>query len=92
MQTAPNNSMEMFGILHPDGTIRLDHPPEMAPGPVQITIRSVAQLGDRVPDFPIDDPSVLPPLDLPRMGITQIVHPIPVTQRLPDPIDSAEAN
>ena len=90
MQTTFANSVVLFGVLQPDGTLRLDQPPEIPPGPVQVTIRAVAQPRERIPDLPIEDPSAPPPFDLPRLGTMRAVQPIPVEHRLPDPVQSAE--
>jgi hypothetical protein len=90
MQTAPANSVVVFGILQDDGIVRLDYPPEMRPGRVQITIRAIAQSRERLPDLPIEDSSESPPFELPRIGITRVVQPVRVAERLPDPLDDAE--
>jgi len=90
MPTAPNNSVIVFGVLQPDGTVRLDHPPALPPGPIQITIRPVPRQRERLPDLPLEDTSELPPFDLPRAGVAQEVQPVRVLERLPDPYHSAE--
>jgi hypothetical protein len=89
MQTAATDPVVLFGILQPDGTVRLDHPPTMPAGPVQITIRPIDQR-ERLPDLPVDDSSVPPPLDLPRLRFTRVVQLIRLAERLPDPLESVE--
>jgi hypothetical protein len=90
MHTAPENSVIVFGVLQPDGTIRLDHPPAMSPGPIQITLRSVPPQRERLPDLSVEDPSVPAPFELPRGECTWKVEPIRVLQRLPDPFQNVE--
>ncbi len=84
METVPTDFVIVFGILQPDGTVQLDHPPEMPPGRIQLTIRPLPPQRERLPDLPTDDDSVPPPFDLPRLEITGVVQPIRVLQRLPD--------
>jgi len=76
------------GILQPDGTVNLEESPNLPPGPVQVTLQQIPRQIHRLPDPPLEDPSALPPLDLPRMGPIRPVHPVRVTKRLPDlPLD-----
>jgi hypothetical protein len=90
MQTAPSNSLVVFGILQSDGTVRLDRPPEIPPGPVQITIRPIGQAQERIPDLPVEDLSVPTPFDLPRTGIMRVVQTSRVAERLPELLQIAE--
>jgi hypothetical protein len=92
MQTPPTDPEVAFGFLQADGTIRLDRPPQMPPGPIQIVIRSTSRPHERLPDFPLDDASLSPTfVELPRSGVTQTVQPVRVLQRLPNPFQSVEA-
>jgi hypothetical protein len=84
MQSVPINSEIVFGVLQSDGTVRLDHPSNLPPGPVQITIRAIGHPRERIADQAIEEPFVRPPIELPRIGITRIVHPVNITERLPD--------
>jgi hypothetical protein len=90
MQSAPANSVIILGILQDDGIVRLDHLPEMRPGRVQITMSAIAAPRDRIPDPPLEDSSGPPAFDLPRIGITRIVQPFRVGERLPDSLEGGE--
>jgi hypothetical protein len=90
MHAVPVNPVVVFGILQPDGTVRLDRPPQLPPGPVQITICPVVESRERIPDFPASDTSLPPPFDLPRIGTVRVVQPTRVAHRLPDPVEMTE--
>ena len=90
MQLAPGNSVVVYGILQRDGTVRLDRPLGIQPGPIELTIRPIPPRSERLPDLPFDDLCEAPPFDLPRSGVTWAVQPIRVLQRLPDPVQSVE--
>lgn len=90
VDTVSTNSVVVLGMLQPDGTIRLDHPPALPPGPMEVTLRPIRQQRERLPDLPFDDSSAPPPCDLPRDGTARPIQPIRVLQRLPDPIQSVD--
>jgi hypothetical protein len=86
-------SIVVFGVLESDGTVRLEHPLDIPSGPMQVTLRPISRHHERLPDLPIQDECILPPCELPRSGFTQLVRPIYVPQRLPDPLfDDEMAN
>lgn len=89
MQTPSTESVVMFGVLQADGTVRLDYAPPMPPGPIQVTIRAASRPIERLPDLPVEDSSLLPPVDLPRFGGTCEVRPVRILQRFPDPQNEA---
>lgn len=78
------------GTIQPDGSLQLDEPANLPPGPVQVTLRSIqtALPGEtqRLPDGPWPDESIPAPFDLPRYGPSRRVCARRGTERLPDPI------
>jgi hypothetical protein len=74
------------GMIRPDGSLELEQQPNLPPGPVQVTLRSipVATRMPRRPDEPWPDESVPAPFDLPRPAPARRVHPRRATLRLPD--------
>lgn len=77
------------GVLDADGTIRLDHPPELPPGPVQVTLRArIApdKYDPLLPDPPWPDESIPPPCDLPIFGPRERVTLREIDMLLPDPL------
>ena len=90
MQLLPITPVVVSGILLPDGTVQLDRPLEMQPGPVEVSVRPIPPQSDRLPDLPIEDSSVSPTFEMPRSGVALGLQPIRILQRLPDPIQSLE--
>ncbi len=81
------------GILEADGTIHLDRPPEVPPGPVQVTLRARIANGKNdplLPDPPWPDESISAPCDLPLLGPREHVELREVDVWLPDPHDVEE--
>ena len=78
------------GTIKPDGSIELDQPSNLPPGPVQITLRRIpATLPSEIsrqPDGPWPDESISAPFDLPRTGQSRTVRTRVGTLRLPDPV------
>jgi hypothetical protein len=77
------------GILDADGTIHLDHPPDVRPGPVQVAVRPAAR-DFMLPDLPWPDECVPAPCDLPLLGPREPVTLREVDDWLPDPHDVEE--
>ena len=91
MATIPD--MVYDGVLEADGTIHLDHPPELRPGRVRVAVRPVVALaasGVLLPDAPWEDESIPAPCDLPIAGPRKTIHPRPGQVRLPDPLPSPD--
>jgi hypothetical protein len=86
MDTSYTDSVVVFGMLQPDGTLRLDESPGVPPGRMEVTLRPVSRQKVRLPDPPLEDLCIAPPCELPRLGVTSLVHPVPIFERLPDPI------
>lgn len=82
------------GTIKPDGSLQLDQPANLPPGPVQVTLRSTPTTlqceTPRQPDGPWSDESVSAPFDLPRPAQARRVRTRRGTLRLPDPVFAAE--
>ncbi len=78
------------GTIKPDGSIELNQPSSLPPGPVQITLRRIPITLPteeiRRPDGPWSDENITVPFDLPRLGESRPVRTRPGTLRLPDSI------
>jgi hypothetical protein len=77
------------GVLAADGTIHLDHPPEIDPGPVRVTLRprpTRAASDLLLPDPPWPDESIPAPCDLPLLGPRKRIFPRKGRMPLPDPL------
>ena len=76
------------GIIKPDGSIELNQPSSLPPGPVQITLRRIPITlpteDSRRPDGPWPDESITAPFDLPRLVESRSVRVRIGTLRLPD--------
>ena len=87
MATVPDLTYD--GVLDADGTIHLDHPPEMPPGRVQVTLRPVS--GSAASEvLLVEDPCgggyIPTPCDLPLPGPFKRIYPQRVEAPLPDPL------
>ena len=76
------------GVLNADGSLKLDHRPELPPGRVRVTLQLLPE-ALRLPDPPWNDESVPAPFDLPRFGTAERVLPRLAGERLPDPFESS---
>src|SRR5690606_23400530 len=92
MPYLPADSIVVFGVLQPDGSVSLDQPLAMSPGPVQLTIRPVSNPRERLPDPPIEDEFVMPPCEFPRSEIIREVQTVRIPERLPDALDTFEVD
>ncbi len=76
------------GTIKPDGSIELNHPSNLPPGPVKITLRRIPiRLSTeeiRLPDGPWSDENIPTPFDLTRLGESRPVRTRAGTRRLPD--------
>jgi hypothetical protein len=86
MNTPPTSPVVAFGVLQADGTVRLNQPLAMPPGPSQMAIRPVTEPVERVPDLVVDDFIQPVSCNLPRLSAMQDIQPTHVLERLPDPL------
>jgi hypothetical protein len=77
------------GVLDADGTIHLDHPPEVRPGRVHVTVRPAAR-DFMLPDPPWPDESIPAPFDLPMPGPIRRIQTRRVEMPLPDPLPTMD--
>lgn len=84
MDTAPVDPVFVLGTLQTDGTVSLEHKPNLPPGPVEVYIRSLPVRRDRLSDVPLDDTSESAPFDLPRPGVVDRVQTVRIAARVPD--------
>lgn len=85
---AVSSTITLTGILKPDGTLELEKPPELPPGPVRVTLQVISKeesRSERLPDLPILDVNIPAPFDLPRPGKPERVEPRQAKERLPEP-------
>ncbi len=90
---AYESAVVLDGNLDPDGTIRLDRPPDVPPGRVRITLQPLpATVPGAIclPDGPWLDDAISAPFDLPFPGKTERVHPRQAHDLLPDPLTGTE--
>lgn len=86
MNTSFTDPVVVYGMLQADGTLRLDNPPGVPPGRMEVTLRPVSPQRARLPQPPIEDMCVAPPFELPRSSNSKHVDSAPIFERLPDPI------
>jgi hypothetical protein len=85
-----NSSIVLEGVLKADGTLELDHRPELPPGRVRVKLETLTVVhGDAGPrpDPPWLDESIPAPFDLPLPGPSETVELREVAELLPDPFE-----
>jgi hypothetical protein len=84
IMAASSNPIVLRGILQDSGVISLNEAPNLPAGPVEVTLQVLPRQSHRRTEAPLEDTSVAPPFELPRMGPFREVLPRRVTRRLPD--------
>ncbi len=87
---AVNSSIVLDGVLKSDGTLELDHRPELPPGRVRVKLIALsATAGERelLPDPPWLDECISAPCDLPLPGPSERVETREVAEFLPEPFE-----
>ena len=88
-----NSSIVLEGVLKADGTLELDHRPELPPGRVRVKLESLTKAHSEsglLPDPPWLDESIPAPCDLPLPDNWEPVTLREVSQWLPAPFEWPE--
>lgn len=87
--TTSTIDVTVLGRIQPDGSLQLDEPVDLPPGPIEVTLRRIpAQASTelkRLPDEPWLDECISPPFDLPHPEGGRPVQVHRGGVRLPDP-------
>jgi hypothetical protein len=83
------------GTLRRDGTIELEHRPEMGPGPVLVRLEPLGPPGAGafcLPDAPWLDESTPAPTDLPLLADPVLVEVVRKSELLPPPFELGDVD